>query len=213
MPSTVDSIFAAAARKPAGVVPWGTTVPIDAPGVYVIALTADTASTDAALERCPIDAGAIEEILDARPELTVDGEHPSAAALTERLAAFWLPDEVVLYIGLAGTSLAKRVGQYYLTALGARSPHAGGWFLNTLSVLSELHVHYAPSPDPARAEGRMLEAFRSSVSEQARVRLHDPERPLPFANLEWPARVYKRHGIKGAKAARARMTGAPRKRN
>ena len=204
MPSTVEEIFAAGDLKPAGVVHWGTAVPIDAPGVYAVSLTADTSAADAALERCPIDDAAIEEILDARPELTVGGERPSAAVLAERLAAFWLPDEVVLYIGLAGTSLAKRVGQYYLTTLGARSPHAGGWFLKTLSVLPELQVHYAPYADPAAAEGRMLEAFRSSVSEEARAGLHDPERPLPFANLEWPARVYKRHGIKGAKAARAR---------
>ena len=212
MPSTVEEIFAAAALKPAGVVPWRTTVPIDGHGVYLISLTADAASTDAALQRCPIDVAAIEQILDARPELTVDGERPSAAVLAERLAGFWLPDEVVLYIGLAGTSLAKRVGQYYLTAIGARNPHAGGWFLKTLSVLPALHVHYAPCADPATAEGRMLEAFRSSVSEQARAGLHDPERPLPFANLEWPPGVYKRHGIKGAKAARTRMTPAARKR-
>jgi hypothetical protein len=205
VPSTVDSIFAAAGLKPAGVVPWRTGVPIDGPGVYVISLTTDTVSTDGALERCPIDAGAIEEILDIRPELTVDGQRPSAPALAERLAAFWLPDEVVLYIGLAGTSLAKRVGQYYLTALGARSPHAGGWFLKTLAVLPELRVHFASCSDPAKAESEMLEAFCASVSDAARAALYDPERPLPFANLEWPARVYKRHGIKGAKAARRRM--------
>ena len=48
MRSTVDSIFAAAALKPLGVVPWNTTVPIDGPGVYAIAVTADTDSTDAA---------------------------------------------------------------------------------------------------------------------------------------------------------------------
>jgi hypothetical protein len=202
VPSTVDSIFSAAGLARAGVVPWGTTVPIGGPGVYVVALTSETSSTDAAMERCPIDLGAIDEILDARPELTLDGERPSPQALADRLAAFWLPDEVVLYIGLAGTRLAKRLGQYYLTALGARSPHAGGWFLKTLGVLPGLHVHYAACADPANAEGEMLEAFRSSVSEQSRAALYDPERPLPFANLEYPPRVYKRHGIKGAKAAR-----------
>ena len=204
MPSTVQSIFSAAGLKPAGVVAWGSTLPIDEPGVYVVALTAEAASSDDALARCPIDPGAIDEILKARPELTLDGERPSAEVLAERLAAFWLPDEVVLYIGLAGTSLAKRVGQYYLTALGARSPHAGGWFLKVLSVLPALHVHYAACINPAKAEGEMLESFRSSVSERARAALHDPERPLPFANLEYPPRIYKRHGIKGAKAARAR---------
>ena len=67
--------------------------------------------------------------------------------------------------------------------------------------------------DPARAEGQMLEAFCSSVSAETHSRLYDPKRPLPFANLEWPPRVYKRHGIKGAKATRARMTAPSRKRS
>jgi hypothetical protein len=109
-----------------------------------------------------------------------------------------------LSAALLGQCLAKRVGQYYLTALGARSPHAGGWFLETLSVLPDLHVYYASCADPSEAEQRILAAFRSSVSEPSRAALHDPERPLPFANLEWPPGTYKRHGIKGAKAARRR---------
>lgn len=50
----------------------------------------------------------------------------------------------------------------------------------------------------------MLRAFCAGVSEETRASLHDPERPFPFANLEWPRGVYKRHGIKGAKASRRR---------
>lgn len=52
----------------------------------------------------------------------------------DRLATFWLPDEVVLYIGLAGASVRKRVRQYYRTPLGDKRPHAGGWWLKTLTV-------------------------------------------------------------------------------
>jgi hypothetical protein len=112
---------------------------------------------------------------------------------------FWLSDEVILYIGLAGTSLRSRVRQYYCTPLGARRPHAGGDFLKTLSNADDLHVHWASTDNPSWAEGRMLEAFCRSVSEHARAQLFDPEHPFPFANLEWPAGTRKRHGLTGTK--------------
>lgn len=176
MPSTVESLFAAANLTPEGVVSWRTPLLKDGPGVDVVALTAETTSTADALPTCPIDSGALERTLDARPELTVDGERPSIAELSDRLASFWLPDEVVLYIGLAGTSLAKRVGQYYVTALGARSPHAGGWFLKTLSVLPELQIHYAGCSDPTEAEDQMIQAFCAGVSAHRGIRSTAPVR-------------------------------------
>src|SRR4029077_17470793 len=117
------------------------------------------------------------------PELMVDDQRPSMQELSSRLSSFWLPDEVVLYVGLAGTSMAKGVGQYHVTALGACSPHAGGWFLKTLSVLPNLQVPYGGSSNPCEAEDRMLEAFCAKVPERSRLALHDPEQPLPFANL------------------------------
>ena len=49
----------------------------------------------------------------------------------------------------------------------------------------------------------MLAAFAASVSSATRNSLHDPVRVMPFANLEFPPGVRKRHGITGAKAARA----------
>ena len=73
-----------------------------------------------------IDASAIRRLLLVRPEAEVDGLPASEASLTSRLSSMWLSSEPVVYVGLAGTSLAKRVGQYYRTPLGARSPHAGG---------------------------------------------------------------------------------------
>lgn len=53
----------------------------------------------------------------------------------------------------SGGSRRSRHGQNSLPCdreqeLGARSPHAGGWFMKTLSVLGELHVHYATCSDP-----------------------------------------------------------------
>src|SRR5437879_2359420 len=81
-----------------------------------------------------------------------------------RVASFWLPDEVILYVGKA-TSLSTRVRQYYSTPLGARSPHAGGHFLKTLSILGELTVHFATTVEPGPTEDAALSFFCSRVSE------------------------------------------------
>jgi hypothetical protein len=210
VPSSVASVLAAAGLAPDGVVQWGTPVPTPRPGVYVIALTDDPHDRHEALGSAPISRAAVTTLLERRAELTVDGQRPQPPQLSDRLAAFWLADEVIVYIGLAGTSLRSRVGQYYSTKLGARSPHAGGWFLKTLSVLDELWVHYAACDDPATAEHQMLSAFSAAVTPSVAAALPDADRPIPFANLEWPKRRYKRHGIKGAKAPRgARAPRAP----
>lgn len=125
MPSTVAHVLAAAGLQPADAVRWGASVPLDSPGVYVVALTEDALSPAGALQDAPIDARALERLLAARPELRLDGNRPSARQLAARLRAFWLPEEVVLYVGLAGTSVRKRVRQYYSTPLGRQAP-AGG---------------------------------------------------------------------------------------
>lgn len=206
MPSTVGEVFADAGIQRGGAVPWGMTAPNPTPGVYVVSLTAEPHAIQG-LPAAPISISAAEELLTTRPELRVDGARPSPEDLVARLAAFWLPDEVVLYIGLAGTSVQQRVSAYYRTPLGARSPHAGGWFLKTLSNLGELHVHFGECSDPAGAEDDMLAGFSSRVSDLSRRHLHDGERPIPFANLEWPRGRKKGHGITGARAAKTAMAG------
>ena len=199
MPSTIQQVFAGAGLRPNGPVPWGAAIPETDPGVYLIALTADTKSLKAARRDCPLLQAALANLLRVRPELLIDGARPDASALEQRLSAFWLSDEVVLYVGLAGTSVRSRVSAYYRTRVGARSPHAGGWFLKMLAVLPQLYVHYAATDEPALAEDRMLAAFSAQVSEAAGSELHDPDRPIPFANLEWPKHRHKRHGIGGAR--------------
>lgn len=184
-----------------GTVSWGQ--PIDSSGttgVYVVALDRPTDSA-------PIARTPVEQLLAVRPELAVDRRRrPSVAALTARLAALWCPDETVLYVGSAGprtsvrvSSLADRVGEYYVTPLGARSPHAGGWPLKTLGVLHELHVHYGYCGNVKRAKTAMLDTFSDAVSPSTRAALPDGL-VLPFANLENGHGHQKRHGITGARA-------------
>ncbi|MDQ6615537.1 MAG: hypothetical protein M3083_12535 [Actinomycetota bacterium] len=85
-----------------------------------------------------------------RPELTVDGVRPSVDELAGRIASCWLTDETVLYIGLAGTSVAGRLRDYYDTPLGGRRPHSGGRFLNTVLPSPPRWVHWAAPDDPVR---------------------------------------------------------------
>lgn len=206
MPSSVSDLFSAADVAWLGVVPWGTPPPTTKPGVYVVAQSEDRYAAAASGRRCPVATSAIDELLAARPELRVDGCRPSGPELAARLAAMWLPDELVRYIGLA-TSLSKRVGQYYRTPLGARSPHAGGWALKCLEDLPAMWVHFGECENRRvrDAEQKMQRAFMNRASPRSRAVLIDPDWPLPFANLDYREdgrRWVKRHGITGATAPR-----------
>jgi hypothetical protein len=198
VPSTIRQLFAAAGLAPEGCVPWSEPVPERRTGVYVVALTSNTDRVAGTLARCPLDQERLHELLVVRPELRVDGDRPSIAELASRLEAFWPPDECVLYIGLAGQPLRKRVGQYRRTPLGADKPHAGGWPLKTLAVLQELWIHWGRTENFAEAEKRMLRAFADQLSPPSRAASHDAERPAPFANLRAHDDTIKRHGITGA---------------
>ena len=214
MPSTVSDIFEVARVSPAGVVRWGTPPAPPAPrtapatGIYVVSLTDELDTRAGALAAPPISEAAIEELLAVRPELTLDHARPTCEQLLQRLAAFWLPDEVVLYIGLAGRrknrpvqgEVAKRVCEYYGTPLGANGPHAGGWPLKTLACLESVYVHYAYCDLVNKAENDCIGHFAKQVSANTRTGLHDPVRVMPFANLEFPKGNPKDHGIRGARA-------------
>lgn len=217
MPSTVASVFAAAELVTQEVVRWGRRIPSDRPGVYAVALTEGSQDSRPTLPTAPIDSAAVDLLLDRRPELRLDGGRPTPEVLAERVASFWLPDQVIVYLGLAGTSLAGRLAQYYKTPLGARGPHAGGWFLKLLRNLSELHVHWSECEDPDEADTRMVASFAARVSDKAAESLHDSINRLPFANLRWPRGGRKNHGITGATAPRtprgpARTPAAPESR-
>ena len=201
MPSTVASVFGAAGLEPEGVVDWGIRASERGSGVYAVALTDRVDSLTEALPEPPLSPAAAEHLLAVRPELRVDGGRPRAAELCARIASFWLPDEVIVYIGLASRSVASRVSAYYKTPLGAKRPHAGGWFLKLLEpdALARLHVHFAAADDPDGAEDDMLRHFCANVSTATLARLPDPAHPFPLANLEWPRGVRKAHGISGAR--------------
>jgi hypothetical protein len=155
-----------------------------------------------------VSESALGELITICPELSLDGAlRPAREQLRERIGAYWLPDECVLYIGLAGQPLRTRVRQYYKTPLGAAKPHKGGWWLKMLTVLHDLHVHFAATPDFKDAEEDLLRAFGEDVSDASRSALPADEPVMPFANLRDGNWRRRNHGITGANAGASRSRG------
>lgn len=198
----------------AGVVQWGEQIQLDQPGVYVVSSTADLEDSVGLLPGYRSAPASFKDLRQLCPEVMIDGTPATDEALAQRIQAFWIQDSPVLYIGLAGTSVQKRVRQYYVTRIGQRSPHAGGWWLKTLSGLADLYVHYAPASDPAAAESALLSAYAEAVPVAVRRQLFDPERIAPFANVDVRQGLPKRHGLAGYKVERtATAPASPRMRS
>ena len=199
--TSVRALFEAARLAPRLPVRWGDRVNVDVPGVYLVSLTPDP-EIETVTDEPAISRTKVEELLAARPELRLDGERPDGDAFRRRLESLWVPNEPTIYIGMSSGPVSKRVGDYYRTRLGARSPHAGGWPLKTMKNLADLWVVAASSDDSSDAEVAMLGAVAGGVSSEVRRGLRDPLRVMPFANLEFPRGTSKNHGIKGARAPR-----------
>jgi len=170
---------------------WGTPVRSSRPGVYVVELPSPPTSA-------PIDFAAIGRWLDRVPGLTLDGVRPTGRELAARLHRFWLPDQPVLYVGMSAASIGARVAAYYRTPLGDPRPHAGGYWLKTLSGLDRLRVWWAETEAAEEYEDGLLSAFAEGVPAGVAAALHDATVVLPFANLQTADGVRKHHGIRGA---------------
>ena len=170
---------------------FGTRVRSDRPGVYIIELPAPLAAA-------PIDFNAVGRWIERVPSLTLDGVRPTGRDLAARLHRFWLPAQTVLYVGMSGASVGARVGAFVRTPLGDRRPHAGGYWLKTLTGLERLRVWWAETDAAEEYEDALLGAFAAAVPADVAEQLHDPEVVLPFANLQTADKIRKRHGIAGA---------------
>jgi hypothetical protein len=212
MPTTIAEVFAAVSlvREDIVRVRWGTKPTTSKQGVYIVSLTESLDTCDGKLMEAPLAVAEFQRWLDTSPKLALDGIRPTVQQLMDRIRRFWIPDEVIVYIGLA-TSLSTRLQAFYRTPIGARSPHSGGYFLKLLSNLNQVWVHYARCPDSDLAEDAMLRRFCEHVSQESRRALQDPIHPFPFANLEWPRGTRKAHGLRGSREAQRKMsiTGTP----
>lgn len=174
-----------------GPVAWGQPVRSRSPGVYVVELPAP-------LEKAPIDHNALRRWIERVPTLLLDGERPTPHQLADRLAAFWYPDQTVLYIGRTARSLGGRVAAYYGTPLGDPRPHAGGHWIKTLHDLPRCLVWWSETNAAEEYEDALLAAFERAVDPAVAERLHDPTVVVPFANLQTETGLRRDHGISGA---------------
>jgi hypothetical protein len=174
----------------------------------MIALIDDADDLTATLPGCPLDRAALDELDRVCPQLMLDGAPTTAVVVGQRIASFWIADEVAVYIGRTGQPVAKRVSQYYRTSIGAQRPHKGGWWIKMLRVLPELWVHWARTPNDIDAEDAMLSHFAAHLSPAARAAL--PAGPVtPFANLIDGNNHRKVHGIGNATTVASTRTIEP----
>lgn len=195
MPLSIRELLSAADLNPAGVVKWGDLTIPNVPGVYCVSWSANAEATHVNRDVYIPSASAYTELLSICPRISVDGALATPSKLADRIGRFWIPNEPVLYIGMADTSIRARVGQYYSTKLGALAPHAGGWWLRTLESLDQLYVHFATCDDASTREQSMFAAFAASVDPGHRSQLFDSERVAPFANIDVGRGLHKHHGL------------------
>ena len=174
-----------------GPVPWGRPVPAVGPGVFLVELPAPRATA-------PIELTRVGKWLERVDSLRLDGERPTSRALAARLAAFWLPSQVVLYVGASPNSIANRVRALRETPLGERRPHPGGHWLQTLTGLEGARVWWAATDAIEEYEDALLAAFGAGVPADERSALPDRELVLPFANLRTPTGARKQTGLTGS---------------
>ncbi len=174
-----------------GPVVWGRPVPAARPGIFVIELPAPRTSA-------PLELTRVGKWIERVETLRLDGERPTSRQLAARLAAFWLPDEVVLYVGATPNSIASRVKALRETAIGDRRPHSGGHWLHLLTGLEGARIWWAATEAVEEYEDAILSTFAAGVSDAARAGLPDHDVVLPFANLRMPAGARKRTGLSGS---------------
>jgi len=174
-----------------GPVPWGRPVPAVGPGVFVVELPGP-------LPSAPLELTRVGKWLERVETLRLDGGRPTSRALAARLAAFWLPSQVVLYVGATPTSIANRVRALRETPLGERRPHPGGHWLQALSGLERARIWWAATDAVEEYEDALLTAFGEGVPTAERSALPDTEVVLPFANLRTPTGARKQTGLTGS---------------
>jgi transcription elongation factor GreA len=166
-----------------GPVPWGRPVPARGPGVFVVELPAPLASA-------PVELTRVGKWIERVPTLLLEGARPASKALAARVASFWVPEAVVLYIGATEVSVGARVAAMEKTVLGDRRPHSGGHWLHTLSVLPTTRIWWAETDAVEEYEDALLGAFAAWAGGGADLQ--------PFANLRRPTGERRASGLSGS---------------
>jgi len=185
---TAPALLRAAGLLPDGPARWGRPVPEHAAGVFVLELGGP-------LPSAPLDLARVGKWLERVPELRLDGERPTSRALLARLAAFWLPEQPVLFVGSTAGSISSRVAAIARTVLGDRRPSPSAFWLHALRDLGDVRVWWARTDAHEEYEDALLGAFAAGVGQAELDGLHDPGVVLPWANLRTATGDRKRTGI------------------
>src|SRR5690349_8094622 len=94
-----------------GPVVWGRKVPPTGSAVFIVELAEPRATA-------PIELTRVGKWIERVETLKLDGARPTSKALAARLGSFWLPSQVVLYVGATGSSVGQRVAAMHQTVLG-----------------------------------------------------------------------------------------------
>ena len=188
-PTTAASLFRDVGLLPDGPAPWGRPVAARGPGVFVVELSSP-------LPAAPIELTRVGKWIERVPELRLDGVRPTSRALAARIASFWLPDQVVLYVGTATASLGRRIAALEATPLGDRRPHPGGHWLRTLDLPAGTRVWWASTEAVEEYEDALFSTFAEGVGGDTPSA--DDRLVLPFANLRRPTGERRASGLTGS---------------
>lgn len=201
MPTLVNNLIENFNLSPVKSVRWNEIPTTEQEGVYIVSLSNNPEKNNGIQKSVPISKDIIKKWIAKVDGFELDKINTfNSDKIIKRLSEFWLPDENILYIGKAskrksGSGIATRVNEYYRTDYGEKSPHAGGHWLKSLSILNELSVFYSPCENSGKVEEDMLKFFCNNVSEETKINLRDSNLPLPFANLRLKRGQDKNHGL------------------
>ena len=163
------------------------------------------------LASAPIELTKIGKWLERVPALRLDGTEPTSKALAARLAAFWLTDATVLYVGASTASVGARIGSLTSHVLGERRPHADGNWLQALRGLDDLRVWWASTRATEEALDAIFDAFAARHSGVLETR---PKGALvmPWANTRRPTGERQPHGITASLVPEEAVAAPPPRR-
>jgi transcription elongation factor GreA len=176
---------------PDGPTRWGEQVRSRQPGVLLVEMAGR-------LDEAPIDITAVKAWIERVPGLRLDGERPTPTQLAQRLAASWLPQQTVVYVGRTAKSLSARAASLFGTPLGDRKPHPGGHWLWTLAGRDQLRIWWAETQSPEEYEDGLFDAIAADLEPDVAERLRASGPVLPWANLTSATGEPKRTGITGS---------------
>ena len=187
---------------PDGPTLWGEPVRSRTAGILLV-------EVPARLDAAPIDVTVVRAWIERVPGLRLDGERPTPTQLASRLAAFWLPQETVVYVGRTSKGLAGRAASLFGTPLGDRRPHPGGHWLSTLLDRDKLRIWWAETDSPEEYEDALFDAIAADLDPAAAERIGAFGPLLPWANLTAATGDAKRTGLTGSFLAESEPSGRP----